>query len=341
MKTILVTGGCGFIGSSFVRHVLDTRDDWSLVNVDRLSYAGNLENVADCEGNPRYRFVKADITDRARMSQLMSEGVDAVVNFAAETHVDRSISDPAFFIANNVGGAEVLLSAAREHGVGRFVQIGTDEVYGSLGPTGRFTEDTSLHPNNPYSASKAAADLLCGAFGHTFGMEVCITRCSNNYGPYQFPEKVIPVCIANALAGKPLPLYGDGRNVREWIHVEDHCRAVEAVIERGHTGEVYNIGSDDEMTNLDLMKTILRALGKPGSMIQLVKDRPGHDRRYSIDSTKIRAELGWGPQIAFADGIRRTVEWYVSHQGWLDRVRSGKYREYYEKHYIDGHGLQE
>ncbi len=341
MKTILVTGGCGFIGSNFVRHLLDSRDDWSVLNVDRLSYAGNLENVADYEGNPRYRFAKADITDRAHMSTLMAEGVDAVVNFAAETHVDRSISDPAFFIDSNICGVEVLLSAAREHGVARFVQIGTDEVYGSLGPTGKFTEDTPLHPNNPYSASKAAADLLCGAFEHTYGMEVCITRCSNNYGPYQFPEKLIPVCIANALAGKPLPLYGDGLNVREWIHVEDHARAILAVIEKGRPGQVYNIGSDEEMTNLELMKTILRALDKPESMIQMVKDRPGHDRRYAMDSTKIRDELGWKSQIAFANGIQRTLEWYVGHQDWLDRIRSGEYREYYEKHYIDGHGLQE
>jgi len=341
MTRLLVTGGCGFIGSNFIHHILRTRRDWSLVNVDKLSYAGNLENLAEIQNDPRYWFVRADIADREQMTALASEGIDVIVNFAAETHVDRSILDPAFFIRNNVLGTESLLWAAKENRVARFVQISTDEVYGSLGPTGKFTEDSPLRPNNPYAASKAAADLLCRAFQHTYGLAVIITRCSNNYGPYQFPEKVIPVCISNALADRPLPLYGDGLNVRDWIYVEDHCRAIEAVIERGQPGEVYNIGSNQEMTNLELMRTILRVLGKPESLIQFVKDRPGHDRRYAMDSTRIQRELGWRPRVGFEEGIRRTVEWYQTHQDWLARVKSGAYREYYRQHYIERHGLKE
>ena len=312
-----------------------------VVNLDKLTYAANLENLAEVEDDPRHVFVHGDICDGETVNRLMADGVDTVVNFAAETHVDRSIKDPAAFIRNNVIGAEVLLSAARAHGVRRFVQIGTDEVYGSLGSSGRFTEDSPLQPNNPYSASKAAADLLARSFHRTYGMDTVITRCSNNYGPFQFPEKAIPVFIGNALEDRPIPVYGDGLHVRDWLHVEDHCRAIEIVLDRGRPGEVYNIGGNNEMPNIEMARLILSELKKPESLIQFVKDRPGHDRRYAIDASRLQRELGWKPLVSFPDGIRRTVRWYVEHQDWLRKVKSGEYQEYYHKHYHEQHGLKE
>ncbi len=334
-RRILVTGGCGFIGSNFVRYMLSRHPELEIWNLDALTYAGNLENLKDLEGDPRHHFVRGDITDRATVEQVMGQGIDAVVNFAAESHVDRSIHDSTPFIRTNVLGTQVLLDAARKHGVRRFIQISTDEVYGSLGPTGYFTEETPLAPNSPYSASKAAADLLVRAYHHTFGFPAIITRCSNNYGPYQFPEKLIPLFIANALNDQPLPLYGDGLQVRDWIHVLDHCHAIDLVLQRGLPGEVYNVGGRCEKTNLEVTRTILQLLGKPESLIRFVEDRPGHDRRYAIDCSKIERELGWRPQVPFEEGLRETIRWYQEHQDWVDRVRSGEYRRYYELQYRD------
>ena len=293
MKRMLVTGGCGFIGSNFVKYILAKNPNYEVVNYDALTYAGNLENLADIESHPRYRFVKGDICDEAAVDKAMADA-DVVVNFAAESHVDRSIMDPGIFVRVNVLGTQILLSAAKKRNVSRYVQISTDEVYGSLGATGLFTEETPLAPNSPYSASKTAADLFVRAYFHTFKFPGIITRCSNNYGPYQFPEKLIPLFISNAMADKPLPLYGDGMNVRDWIYVEDHCSAIEAVVERGRPGEVYNIGGNNELANVAITKEILKQLGKPESLIQFVKDRPGHDRRYAIDSSKISARSAGG-----------------------------------------------
>jgi dTDP-glucose 4,6-dehydratase len=336
-----VTGGCGFIGSNFVLHLLSTRKDLQVVNLDKLTYAGDLANLAEIEGDPRHRFVRGDICDEALVGQLLADGVDSVVNFAAETHVDRSIQDSAPFILTNVGGTHALLSAARKNKVRKFIQVGTDEVYGSLGPSGLFTEDSPLQPNNPYSASKAGADLLVRAFQRTYGMDATITRCTNNYGPFQFPEKAIPVFIGNALEDRPIPVYGDGLHVRDWLYVEDHCRALEAVMERGRAGEVYNVGGGNELPNIELARLILRELKKPESLIQFVKDRPGHDRRYALDSSKLARELGWKPLVSLSEGIPRTVRWYCEHQDWLRTVKSGEYQEYYRKHYHERHGLQE
>jgi len=341
LRKILVTGGCGFIGSNFVLHLLRTRKDVQVVNLDKLTYAGNLTNLSEIEGDPRHRFVRGDICDEALVGQLLADGVDSVVNFAAETHVDRSIQDSAPFILTNVGGTHALLTAARKNKVRKFIQVGTDEVYGSLGPSGLFTEDSPLQPNNPYSASKAAADLLVRAFQRTYGMDAAITRCTNNYGPFQFPEKAIPVFIGNALEDRPIPVYGDGLHVRDWLFVEDHCRAIEAVMERGRAGEVYNVGGANELPNIELARLILRELKKPESLIQFVKDRPGHDRRYALDSSKLSRELGWKPLVSLAEGIPRTVRWYCEHQDWLRRVQTGEYQEYYRKHYHERHGLQE
>ena len=321
MRKILVTGGCGFIGSNFVLHLLRTRKDLEVVNLDKLTYAGNLANLAEIEGDPRHRFVRGDICDEALVGRLLADGVDSVVNFAAETHVDRSIQDSAPFILTNVGGTHALLAAARKNKVRKFIQVGTDEVYGSLGPSGQFTEDSPLQPNNPYSASKAAADLLVRAFQRTYGMDATITRCTNNYGPFQFPEKAIPVFIGNALEDRPIPVYGDGLHVRDWLFVEDHCRAIEAVMERGRAGEVYNVGGGNELPNIELARLILRELKKPESLIQFVKDRPGHDRRYALDSSKLSRELGWKPLVSLAEGIPRTVRWYCEHQDWLRKVQ--------------------
>lgn len=330
-RRILVTGGAGFIGSNFIHYWLKEREG-EVINLDLLTYAGNLENLADVADHPRYRFVRGDIADRGLVERLL-DGVEAVVNFAAESHVDRSIHDAGAFIRSNVAGTQVLLDAAKSRGVGRFLQISTDEVYGSLGPEGAFTEETPLAPNSPYSASKAAADLLVRAYHHTYGLDAVITRCSNNYGPYQFPEKLIPLMVTNALEGKELPVYGDGLNVRDWIHVADHCRAIDAVLHRGKAGEMYNVGAGEEHANLELVKAILRLLGRPESLIRFVADRPGHDRRYAIDSTKIQRELGWRPVVGFAEGMSSTVEWYVKHRNWWEKIKSGAYRDYYERMY--------
>jgi dTDP-glucose 4,6-dehydratase len=333
MSKILVTGGAGFIGSNFVRMLL-TNSDYLVVNVDALTYAGNLENLVDQERNPRYSFVKADIADVAAMQQVFAaERPDIVVHFAAESHVDRSVLDATAFIRTNVVGTQVLLDQGRSHGCKRFVHVSTDEVYGSLGAWGFFTEATPIQPNSPYSASKAASDLLVRAAVHTHGMDCVITRCSNNYGPYQFPEKLIPLMIANALEGKRLPVYGDGKNVRDWIYVTDHCEGIRAAMERGSPGEVYNFGGDAERENLTVVKQILKLVGKDEGLIHYVKDRPGHDRRYAMDSSKARATLGWIPRHTFEDGLRHTVEWYVEQRAWWERVRSGAYQQYYQQQY--------
>lgn len=333
-KAILVTGGAGFIGSNFVRFVLQRQSGVRVVNLDRLTYAGNPDNLADVADDDRYAFVKADICDTQTVIDICRDhGVDCIVHFAAESHVDRSIVTPDEFVRTNVNGTLSLLRAARACGDLRFCQIGTDEVYGSLGRTGRFTEQTPLDPHSPYSASKAAADHLVFAFGTTYGLPVLITRCSNNYGPYQFPEKMIPLMMNNARHDRPLPVYGDGSNVRDWIYVEDHCRAVWRVLTAGSVGRVYNIGADSERTNLDVVKAILRQLGKPESLITFVKDRPGHDFRYAIDGSRIACELGWKPTVDFETGLDRTIAWYLQHQGWLDRVVSGEYQKYYERMY--------
>jgi dTDP-glucose 4,6-dehydratase len=333
MTTLLVTGGCGFIGSNFIRHILETEPDVSVVNFDALTYAGNLANLADLARSSRYRFVRGDITHREAVRAAFALGVQGVVHFAAESHVDRSIQDSGPFVRTNVMGTQVLLDAAREFKVERFVHVSTDEVYGSLGPTGAFTEQTPLAPNSPYAASKAAADLLVRSYVHTFGLPAMITRCSNNYGPYQFPEKLIPLFVTNLLNDQPVPVYGDGQNVRDWIHVGDHCAAVAAVWRKGRPGEVYNIGGRSERTNLELTCTLLESLGKPRSLLHFVPDRPGHDRRYAIDCSKIEKELGWRSLIPFEQGLRDTINWYRSNTAWVDQVRSGEYLAYYEKQY--------
>ena len=331
---ILVTGGAGFIGSNYIRHVLAAGGHERVVNLDLLTYAGNLANLEDCAEDPRYAFRRGDIRDRALVRGLLAaEGIAAVVHFAAESHVDRSLEGPEIFVSTNVLGTEILLEEAREAGVERFVMVSTDEVYGSLGAAGKFTEDSPLAPNSPYAASKAAADLLCRAFHHTYGLPVMITRCSNNYGPYQFPEKLIPLMIANALEDQPLPVYGDGRQVRDWLWVEDHCRAVELVLRRGEPGRVYNIGGCNELQNLELVTQLVDRLGKPRDLITHVADRPGHDRRYAIDAGRIMSELGWAPTVAFAQGLSATVDWYLANRPWWEKIRSGEYREYYDRMY--------
>ncbi|MDO9172256.1 MAG: dTDP-glucose 4,6-dehydratase [bacterium] len=333
---LLVTGGAGFIGANYVRLLLERGGD-RVVNLDLLTYAGNLENLAGCEDRTEYRFVRGDVRDRALLDRLLAEErIEAVVHFAAESHVDRSIDDPREFLDCNILGTQTLLEASRRAGVARFLQVSTDEVYGSLGPTGLFTEETPLAPNSPYAASKAAADLVCRAYHHTYGFPVLITRCSNNYGPYQFPEKLIPLMIANALEDRPLPVYGDGRNVRDWLYVRDHCEAVDAVLRRGRPGGVYNVGGNNEMQNIQIVRLLLELLGLDESRITFVKDRPGHDRRYAIDATRIRDELGWAPRHRFRDGIRDTVDWYLANRAWWEKVRSGAYREYYDRLYGAG-----
>jgi dTDP-glucose 4,6-dehydratase len=324
---LLVTGGCGFIGSNFIRHVLEHYAQTFVSNVDALTYAGNPANLAGIEERygERYEFVQSDIANRGQIEALMRQHqFFAVVNFAAESHVDRSIDSPENFIHTNVVGTCVLLDCARKHGVRRFVQVSTDEVYGSLGATGLFTESSPIQPSSPYSASKAGADLLALACQHTYGQEVIVTRCSNNYGPYQYPEKLIPLMITNALRDNPLPVYGDGLNVRDWIHVEDHCAAIVAALLQGRPGEVYNVGSDGELPNLEVVKMILAALGKPESLIQYVPDRLGHDRRYAIDSSKARAQLGWKPLHRPEQGIRETIDWYVQNPGWWEPLLKQK-----------------
>ena len=331
---ILVTGGAGFIGSNFVLGLRATRPDVSIVNVDLLTYAGNLENLVPLEGDPGHVFVRADVADRDAMEPIFAEhGFDGVIHFAAESHVDRSILDATPFVRNNILGTQVLLDLARRHAVERFLQVSTDEVYGALGATGKFTESTPLAPNSPYSASKASADLLVRAAIETHGFNASITRCSNNYGPLQFPEKLIPLMIANALEDKPLPVYGDGCQVRDWLHVSDHCSAVWRVFEQGAPGSIYNVGGNNEWPNIDVVKLLLSILGKPESLITYVKDRPGHDRRYAIDASRIRDELGWEPARSFEEALPETVQWYLDRRDWWERVRSGAYREYYERQY--------
>lgn len=333
MKTILVTGGAGFIGSNFVRYMLRTHA-YRIINLDKLTYAGNLENLADLESHPNYTFIKGDICDRLLVEKIFEEEkADTVVNFAAESHVDRSILGAKVFVETNVLGTQTLLDAAKRFGIEKFLQVSTDEVYGSLGETGYFTEETPLAPNSPYSASKAGADFLVRAYHETFKLPTLITRCSNNYGPYQFPEKLIPLMIANALNNKPLPVYGDGLNVRDWLYVEDHCRAIDIVLHKGKFGEVYNIGGHNEKKNIDIVKLILQKLGKPESLITFVKDRPGHDRRYAIDASKIERELGWKPQETFETGIEKTIQWYLDNRNWWERILSGEYQKYYELQY--------
>jgi len=333
MSKILVTGGAGFIGSNFVRMML-AESDHQLVNLDLLTYAGNLENLADVEGQENYTFVKGDIADPAAMQAVFAEHEpEVVVHFAAESHVDRSVLDATAFVQTNVIGTQVLLDQSRHHGVRRFVHVSTDEVYGSLGAWGYFTEETPIQSNSPYSSSKAGSDLLVRAAVHTHDMDCVITRCSNNYGPYQFPEKLIPLMIANAYEDKSLPIYGDGKNVRDWIHVLDHCRGIRRAMEDGQKGEVYNFGGDAERENLFVVKEILKLVGKGEDLLTYVKDRPGHDRRYAMDSSKARAQLGWTPTFTFEEGLEQTVRWYLDNQEWWERVRSGAYQDYYERQY--------
>ena len=327
---IVVTGGAGFIGSNFVRHLLRTRDDVEIVNLDKLTYAGNLENLRDLEDDPRYSFVNGDICDTGVVRSALA-GADAVVNFAAETHVDRSISEPQDFIRTDVLGTHTLLEAVRELGVGRYLQVSTDEVYGSI-EDGAFTEDSELDPSSPYSASKAGADLLVLAYHRTFGTPVVITRSSNNYGAFQYPEKIIPLFISNALDDQPLPVYGDGRNVRDWLYVEDNCAAIDLALRQGAPGNVYNVGGGNEVENLDLTRRILELLGKDVGLIRYVTDRPGHDRRYAVDCAKLSA-LGWAPRTSFDDGLAATVAWYRDHRAWWERLKSGQWRDYYERQY--------
>jgi dTDP-glucose 4,6-dehydratase len=333
MKTYFVTGAAGFIGSNFVRQVLQEDADVRVIAFDALTYAGNLENLADCLGHDRLQFIRGDICHSDAVRAALSDGVDVIVNFAAESHVDRSILGCQEFIRTNVQGVQVLLDQAKARSVPLFVQISTDEVYGSLGSTGLFTESTPLQPRSPYSASKAAADLLVSSYQHTYGLATLITRCSNNYGPYQFPEKLIPLFITNLLEGKKVPVYGDGLNVRDWIHVSDHCRGIRAAIAKGRPGEVYNIGGNNEQNNLTITRLLLDALGKDDSMIQFVTDRLGHDRRYAIDASKSTRELGWCPRVSFREGMADTVEWYRRNEGWWRRIKSGEYLAYYERQY--------
>ncbi len=334
LKSVLITGGAGFIGNNYVRMFLGRRTDVEVVNLDKLTYAGNLESLRDVEQNPKYHFYRGDISDGSFVRRLFHEWhFDAVVNFAAESHVDRSILGPAAFIETNVRGTMVLLEAAREFGVERFLQVSTDEVYGSLGTAGKFTESTLISPNSPYSSSKASADMLTRSWWKTFGIPALITRCSNNYGPFQFPEKFIPLMIVNALQDKGLPIYGDGMYVRDWIYVEDHCKAIDTVLYKGRVGEVYNIGGGNEIPNIEMAKLILAKLGKPESLLEFVKDRPGHDRRYAMDSSKIESELGWKPSRDFEDGVDSTVEWYLANRNWWNRVTSGEYQKYYKLQY--------
>lgn len=347
MKNILVTGGAGFIGSNFVKHMLATYD-YNIINIDSLTYAGNLENLKDVENNPKYTFVKADIRDREALDKIFAEyQIDTVVNFAAESHVDRSIVDPEIFLSTNVLGTQALLDTAKKYwkvnpddkhcrlfkeGV-KYLQVSTDEVYGTLGKEGMFTENTPLAPNSPYSASKTSADLVVRAYHETFGMPINITRCSNNYGPYQFPEKLIPLMINNCLHNKELPVYGDGMQIRDWLHVKDHCTGIDTVLHKGKIGEVYNIGGNNEKANIEIVKLIIKNLRKSEDLIKYVQDRPGHDRRYAIDNTKITTELGWKPSYTFEQGIKETIEWYLANEEWMEKIVSRKYMKYYEEMY--------
>ncbi len=347
MNNILVTGGAGFIGSNFVKYMLSTYS-YRIINLDSLTYAGNLENLKEVENHANYTFVKGDIRDRVLLDEIFQKYmIDTVVNFAAESHVDRSIEDPELFLSTNILGTQALLDTAKKYwkinpddkhcrafkeGV-KYLQVSTDEVYGTLGETGMFTEETPLAPNSPYSASKTGADLIVRAYYETFGMPINITRCSNNYGPYQFPEKLIPLMINNCLNDKALPVYGDGMQIRDWLHVKDHCIGIDTVLHKGKVGEVYNIGGNNEKANIEIVKLIINNLGKTESLIKYVKDRPGHDRRYAIDNTKITRELGWKPSYTFEEGIKETIEWYLSNQEWMNKIVSGEYMDYYRDMY--------
>ena len=352
LKNLLVTGGAGFIGSNFIQYILAQAPSCALIlNLDLLTYAGNLENLKEAENDHRYRFIRGDVRDAALVDRIFQEyDIDTVVHFAAESHVDRSIVDPQIFLTTNILGTQTLLDAAKKHwslrpedkhcreyrpGV-KYLQVSTDEVYGALGKTGMFTETTPPSPNSPYSASKASADLFVRAYHETFGLPVNITRCSNNYGPYQFPEKLIPLMIHNAQQNKPLPVYGDGMQVRDWLHVSDHCSAIYTVLQKGKDGEIYNIGGNNEKANIDIVRLILAELDRPESLIQHVADRPGHDRRYAIDNTKITTQLGWKPSYTFEQGIRETIAWYLEHQEWMEHVTSGEYQAYYKNFYEEG-----
>lgn len=348
MKTILITGGAGFIGSNFVKLMLDRHPEYKIINIDALTYAGNLETLRDIDTNPNYEFIKVDIRNREQIEDIFRNNeITAVVNFAAESHVDRSIEDPEIFLTTNILGTQVLLDTAKKYwkidpadkystdyklGV-KFLQVSTDEVYGALGETGMFVETMPLMPNSPYSASKASADMIVRAYHETYGMPVNITRCSNNYGPYQFPEKLIPLMINNCLEGKDLPVYGDGMQVRDWLHVSDHCAAIDTVLHKGIDGEVYNIGGNNEKSNIELVKLIISTLGKSEDLIKHVKDRPGHDRRYAIDNTKITTELGWAPAYTFEQGIKETIQWYLDNNEWAENILSGDYAKYYDEMY--------
>lgn len=348
MKTMLITGGAGFIGSNFVRLMLEKHPDYKIINLDALTYAGNLENLKDIENDPNYTFVKADIRDRDAVNAIFDKwNIDYVVNFAAESHVDRSITEPEIFLTTNIIGTQTLLDTAKAHwklhpddkysreykdGV-RFHQVSTDEVYGALGKTGMFVETMPLSPNSPYSASKASADLVVRAYHETFGMPVTVTRCSNNYGPYQFPEKLIPLMINNCMKGKSLPVYGDGMQIRDWLHVKDHCEAIDCVLHKGADGEVYNVGGNNEKANIYIVKLIISALGKSEDLITYVKDRPGHDRRYAIDNTKITTLLGWHPEYTFEEGMKETVQWYLDNMDWVGHIVDGAYKDYYDRMY--------
>jgi len=348
MKTILVTGGAGFIGSNFVKLMLEKHPEYKIINIDALTYAGNLENLKDIDSNSNYEFIKVDIRDREKIEEVFKNNeITSVVNFAAESHVDRSIEEPEVFLTTNIIGTQVLLDTAKKYwkvnpkdkyckeykpGV-KFLQVSTDEVYGALGETGMFVETMPLMPNSPYSASKASADMIVRAYNETFGMPVNITRCSNNYGPYQFPEKLIPLMINNCLNEKDLPVYGDGMQVRDWLHVSDHCSAIDTVLHKGKDGEVYNIGGNNEKANIEIVKLIIGTLGKTEGLIKYVKDRPGHDRRYAIDNTKITTELGWEPAYTFEQGMKETIQWYLENTKWIENIISGDYANYYDKMY--------
>lgn len=336
MKTLLITGGAGFIGSNFIHYILATHTNYRVINFDKLTYAGNLENLKDIEKHPNYLFVKGDITNKKSVeSTIKDKKIDCIVNFAAESHVDRSIKNPNIFLKTNIIGVQVLLDAALKYDVQRFIQISTDEVYGSLAESEKSSSENSLlFPNSPYSASKTSADLLVRAYFKTYGAPVIITRSSNNYGPYQFPEKLIPLMITNALENKELPVYGDGSNIRNWLYVIDNCEGIASVIQKGQIGEIYNIGGDFEGANIEIVKTILRELNKPETLIKYVKDRPGHDRRYSLDSSKIKETLGWKPRHSFEDGIEKTIRWYLENREWWKRIKKGNYKKYYKKMYF-------
>jgi dTDP-glucose 4,6-dehydratase len=331
---LLVTGGAGFIGSNFIRYILTKHPDWKVTNLDKLTYAGNLENLRDIENEPNYHFTRGDIADRDLVDGLLSHNFDAIINFAAESHVDRSILDATPFIETNVKGTLVLLEGVRKYNVQRFVQVSTDEVYGSL-EKGSFTELSHLAPNSPYSASKASADLLCLAYWKTYQTPVVITRCSNNFGPYQFPEKLVPLAVTNLIENKPVPVYGDGLNVRDWIHVEDHCSGLEAVLLKGRSGQIYNVGANQEKTNLDIIHSLLKIMGKDKDLITFVKDRPGHDRRYALDTTKIKTELGWKSKHGFQQSLAATIDWYINNERWWSNIKSGEYEKYYERMYLN------